>query len=585
LQTSARSFLVLFVAYALVVGALGYFSFAALRESTHLQMGEAAKRVEAVVTTSIGQTTIERIIEGSAVERAQLLGHLRAIAEESPLIESTVVVDRNGHVIELAGPSDRKVETPREIFARDVRPQLHRIPAAALSPGDYVLDVPLIDDGAPVAYLRLQLDASRIEPIYARARRRTFVVAIIGLIAIGALALMIHLQIRGQSQQIAGALTLALAGSAVETKQSEFSEVFRAVNELTGEVSRLRGQTRVRRRMSEMAEMNDIAIAIVEPDLRLDYATRPARELFQLGPEGEGWDFVQSLLTDEVDRDAAGRTIEIDLPGRAVLCQVHAIPHDRRLMLLFRDLSLLRSLETDLRIAAYARGLTRLYMGVAHDFKAPLNALILNLELLRDSLDDQRTDPEQLLDEQRRWVRVIGEEIGRLRKMIQSLLSLSAPPREEREAFDLREVIRDAEFLLAPQARQQNVSLATELGDEPLPIVGHRDRIKQSVLNVAINALEVMPDGGRLSIASRRARDTATVTIADSGPGIPDEVRARIFNLHFTTKATGTGIGLYVARSVLAAEGGSLELISTGSGGTTFEVGLPIREESALESR
>jgi signal transduction histidine kinase len=109
-----------------------------------------------------------------------------------------------------------------------------------------------------------------------------------------------------------------------------------------------------------------------------------------------------------------------------------------------------------------------------------------------------------------------------------------------------------------------------------MPIVGRRDRLKQGVLNVAINALEAMPEGGLLGLTVARDGDTARLAIRDTGPGIPPEIVGRIYAMHFTTKSGGTGIGLYVARSVVLAHLGTISIETAPGAGTTVHITLPL---------
>jgi len=111
--------------------------------------------------------------------------------------------------------------------------------------------------------------------------------------------------------------------------------------------------------------------------------------------------------------------------------------------------------------------------------------------------------------------------------------------------------------------------------------MAHRDQVKQAMLNIAINALEVMPDGGKLGLALENDASIARLRVSDTGPGIPSDLADRIFDMHFTTKQSGTGIGLYVARSMFEAQGGTVQTASTGPAGTTFLLTLPLPEQGS----
>ncbi len=399
-----------------------------------------------------------------------------------------------------------------------------------------------------------------------------FTVAIIaGFVLIAVVWLLLHLRFRSQSRRIAESIHSALQGNPVDADQGYFVDVFKAVDEVTGEISRLRQKARVQRRITELSEITDVGIVVVDRRIDFVHATAPAADLFQLGSDGEGWTFVKSVLGDLIEVGMHGEIVDLTLPARSIRCQIHTLPDRAGYLLLVRDNSLIHSLESDLRVAAYSRGLARLYMGIAHDFKAPLSALLLNLELLESSIEaGVQTDSER--EDQRRWISIVEEEIGRLRRAFDALLQFTAPPKDEKQTFDIREVTEELTTLLKPQARQQSVEVRTSIPNEPLLSTGHRDRIKQALLNVAINALEVMPVGGVLELNLRGTFEHVVLAIRDTGPGIPEEIRDRIFSMHFTTKETGTGIGLYVSRSIIDGEGGTLELVESGEGGTMFEV-------------
>ena len=243
-------------------------------------------------------------------------------------------------------------------------------------------------------------------------------------------------------------------------------------------------------------------------------------------------------------------------------------------MLVFvKDRESLDVLERELRLALQMRGFARFYMAFAHDLKAPLNAMVLNLELLSESIRRGEDDPK-VEDQQRRYIEILKSEIFRLDRDLRMLLQQVAPPSDASAEFDLRDVVADLTTLLAPQAKKQRVQLDTRVPDSPVPFSGHRDRLKQAMLNITINALEAMPNGGALTVALEHSRGEAKLLVEDTGPGIPPEILERIYEMNFTTKNGGSGIGLYVARSVVESHGGQIRVASAAGSGTRFEVDL-----------
>jgi two-component system, sporulation sensor kinase D len=207
------------------------------------------------------------------------------------------------------------------------------------------------------------------------------------------------------------------------------------------------------------------------------------------------------------------------------------------------------------------------YRTAAHELRAPLAAMMVNLDLLQDGLADDR---------QERYVGVVREELVRLNRSLAAMLSQTIPPSEARQRFDLKALVQELGALLAPQARRQQVEVLLDLPAEEAPLVGARDRLKQALLNVAVNALEAMPKGGqmRMELAMEGAR--ARVAISDTGRGIPAELLERIYESDFTTKGNGSGIGLYVARTLVHFHGGTIQAHSGEGRGTRVEVVLPI---------
>jgi len=230
-------------------------------------------------------------------------------------------------------------------------------------------------------------------------------------------------------------------------------------------------------------------------------------------------------------------------------------------------------LDACLLLAVQMNALSGLYQGVVHDLKSPLNALVVNLELLRSSLNPEGPQAEK----QQRYARIVHEEALRLNRSIESLLPAAAPPAAAPSRFDLRELAGEVAAFIAPQARQQKVTLQDEVtGDgPPLPVTAHRDRIKQALLAVAVNALEAMPDGGTMGVSADAETGRARVTITDTGAGVAKESGDRLYDLYYSTKEGHLGLGLYVAHRVIKSVQGSIQQIAR-PGGTRFDIVIPL---------
>ena len=337
-----------------------------------------------------------------------------------------------------------------------------------------------------------------------------------------------------------------------------------------------------------LARMMDVGVVLLAPDQDLDFANAPACTLLgydscdDLRPH---WPEFRRLLQPALDRTCEGQSagtpldLEVASAGRTrkLRFELYLLEEEEceGFLVLIKDRDMLDALENELALAIQMRGLTRFYMEVVHDLKAPLNAMVINLELLKDTI---RTDGDpQQYERQRRYIDVLGEEVLRLNRSLTSLLTQTPRLSETPQRFDFRELVEELSLLLGPQAKAQQVEVQTSLPKDPLPIVGRRDRLKQGVLNVAINALEAMPEGGLLGITVTRDDDsTARLAIRDTGPGIPPEIIGRIYAMHFTTKSGGTGIGLHVARAVVLTHLGTIRIETAPGAGTTVHITLPL---------
>ncbi|HYL34670.1 MAG TPA: ATP-binding protein [Bryobacteraceae bacterium] len=228
-----------------------------------------------------------------------------------------------------------------------------------------------------------------------------------------------------------------------------------------------------------------------------------------------------------------------------------------------RDAESRRQLERQLDLSSRLAALSRLTSGVAHEIKNPLNAMALQLEVLKGRLDGEQ--PE---------VDVIAGEIKRLDNVVKTFLNFNKPIEVQARPIDLSRLAEQVIALVSPEAQARQVDIQMSLEDG-LVINGDADLLKQAILNVVNNGLEAMPEGGRLTVQTGWNGEDCQLTISDAGPGIAPEIRDRIFNLYFTTKKSGTGIGLATTFRVVQLHGGTIDFVSELGKGTTFRLRFP----------
>ena len=232
-------------------------------------------------------------------------------------------------------------------------------------------------------------------------------------------------------------------------------------------------------------------------------------------------------------------------------------------LITLRDADSRRQLETQLDISSRLAALSRLTSGVAHEIKNPLNAMALHLEVLRSRLEEAQPEVE-----------VISREIKRLDHVVKTFLNFNKPLDLQMDTLDLTALAEEVAELETPAARSKGVVVETEFSKDAW-VSGDRDLIKQALLNVVVNAVEAMDQGGRLKITTGVSDEQSTIAVTDSGPGIPPEVQHKMFNLYFSTKQQGSGIGLAMTFRVIQVHGGTIDLVSEPGKGTSFHLRFP----------
>jgi signal transduction histidine kinase len=260
---------------------------------------------------------------------------------------------------------------------------------------------------------------------------------------------------------------------------------------------------------------------------------------------------------------AAGRRIQVSLDFvQEKSTQIGAL-------LIMRDAESVRRIGDEIEMSRRLSASGRVTGGVAHEVKNPINAIVLHLQLLQNKL--AQLDPDT-----RRHMDIIGSEIHRLDRVVQTLVDFMRARELHLVEVDLRRLLEEVALLAVPDAEQHGVTIQRDIGDEPLPIKADLDFMKQALLNVVLNGIQAMPQGGRLTLSARRDDNAAVAEVRDQGSGIPQDVQDKIFELYFTTKKDGNGIGLAQTYQILQWHYGSVEFESKEGEGTTFRFRLPL---------
>lgn len=243
-------------------------------------------------------------------------------------------------------------------------------------------------------------------------------------------------------------------------------------------------------------------------------------------------------------------------------------------LLIMRDTEPVRRIGDEIEMSRRLSASGRVTRGVAHEVKNPINAIVLHLQLLQNKLAQQEPDTRRHMD-------IIDSEIRRLDRVVQTLVDFTRPRDLHLEEMDLRRLLEDVEQLAAPDAEQHGVTVDLHMPEQSLPVKVDIDLMKQAILNVVINGVQAMPQGGVLTISARRQNGMALAEVQDQGKGIPKELHDKVFELYFTTKKEGSGIGLAQTYQILQWHYGSVDFESGETTGTTFRFQIPIAPSAA----
>lgn len=239
-------------------------------------------------------------------------------------------------------------------------------------------------------------------------------------------------------------------------------------------------------------------------------------------------------------------------------------------VVLLKDLEAVEMVSSLVRYGARMTALKRLATGMVHELKNPLNSMSLHVELLTQVLEGPPPEAERSL-------RVLGGEIRRLDRLIEDFRQFSRPEELKLRVLDVRDLLEELAHLVRPEVEASGIELELKLPDDPLEIDGDPERLRQALLNVVRNAQQATTDGGRITLAAAFEPPLfARLSVRDTGAGIPPHELERVFELYYSTKAGGTGVGLFMVHRIVQEHGGIVSAASEPGEGTEIVFHLPL---------
>jgi len=373
--------------------------------------------------------------------------------------------------------------------------------------------------------------------------------------------------------------------AALDLPQDEFGEMGQEIRAVSEKLLAGREATGPEAGLDSIVEHLADAVGIFGPNGDVLFAN-PALRALLAACKHEGKKPFDALVDRTHDTRESAEPVTLSLPSgeseggtRDWLVTAHPVegPDERLLgvMIVARDVGALGAVESTIKYSRKLAALGRLTSGVAHEVKNPLNAMTIHLELLKGKLM-ARARPGEGGEPALDHVAIIGNEIKRLDQVVQGFLKFMRPEDLRLQPVAVDGLLQEIAKVVEPDAAGNGVRVQVECPASVPDVHGDPGSLRQALLNLSINACQAMTHGGTLRLAARAAsRRRVEIVVEDTGPGIKPTEMPRIFDLYFTTKNGGSGIGLSMVYRTVQMHDGDIEVQSTVGTGTRFRILLP----------
>jgi two-component system, sporulation sensor kinase E len=303
--------------------------------------------------------------------------------------------------------------------------------------------------------------------------------------------------------------------------------------------------------------------------------SREGEQLWMSLADEELKDFFYKALTSE--ETILGKEFALQASGgtRIVAISLSALVSAKGIsgtLIHMEDITEKRRKETQLRRAESLAALTTLAAGVAHEINNPLGSISIRIQLLEKLIKAESRDSGAML----KHLGVVNEEIDRLKHIVVDFLFAVRPMDIQLLSEDPAELLEEIAEFAQPEAERQGISLRLEVASNLPQVLMDKRHMKQALLNLIQNGLAAMSEGGTLGLKAEYGDDEVRLSVSDTGTGIPEELLTKIFEPYFTTKKSGTGLGLTITFKIIKEHSGEISLESKEGKGSTFTIHLPV---------
>ena len=469
-----------------------------------------------------------------------------------------------------------------------------------------VLDVaaPLDRNGAPFLIVHVGVRSSFLKNAYIPGLRSGLLLTLLcGALTMLAAALLTSVALRpitaieGQLRQLKTGHALALEAPGGKRGSDPVGRVTASIEQLGQQVRTAEeGYTNLQARVDRMLDTLRDGILMLTVEGRVAMASDAVQNFLP----GRSRPLVGLTLAEALGRDTAIGTAVLwafgmgqhaahehvrTEDGREVEFALDRLEDDTGrgigTLLTLRDAGSARQLSQELEVSRRLAAVGRLTVGVGHEVKNPINAMVVHLELLKAKLEAAESRGEAVGAQ--RHVDVLTGEMARLDRVVQTLADFTRPIELKLADVRLDELVESVLELTAGELTEHDVDW--DLSLQPVIVRADSELLRQALLNLVLNGMQAMPDGGRLRLHVGQVGDEAVIDVADDGQGIAPEALPRIFDLYFTTKPRGTGVGLAMTYRILQMHGGSIDVASEPGHGATFTIHLQAEPGSTQEAR
>jgi signal transduction histidine kinase/HAMP domain-containing protein len=380
------------------------------------------------------------------------------------------------------------------------------------------------------------------------------------------------------------------------SRKDEFTDTFDRLNKTIEKVGVMdESYKKAEKRISSLLQAVDESIILIDNEGGLSSYNEASSKMFHCPGKKEFADFFKEILSlnNELltiisnalsnEQITENKELTIWLPdGGDILTRVSSQIYKEEdrvngVLLTFKDLHLLNELQRNLQRSMKFGVIAGLASSISHEIKNPLSAMAIHAEILNNRIKKiQLSDKEKV----HKSLDILQNEVKRLNRIISQFLSLARVKQTDLNLIDINSLIKDVLVLVQQQAIERNIQIESELDESLDYIYGDADQLKQVILNIVLNGFQAIDHSGTVFIRTRGKQRRIFVEIHDTGKGMPPDVQKRIFDLYFSTKEDGGGIGLAVSKNIMQAHDGRISFESVVGKGTVFTLDFLRKEKT-----